>query len=163
MFLYQTRGSWATSLTWESFLRNEEAWGKRWLYSQVCWKTKSNNQYPLFEKRILVFYLYKFGFPLPKDALFQIWWRLAWWFWRRRHFQVYNFTIISPLRKPLDLCLNNLQMFYAKFGWNLSSRSGEEFENMKCFKTDRKTRDGWQVIRKAHLSFQLKWAKRSIV
>ena len=50
-------------------------------------------------------------------------------------------------------------MFYAKFGWNWSSRSGEEFKNMKCCQTDKEIQDGWQVIRKAHL-IQLKWEKK---
>ena len=44
-------------------------------------------------------------------------------------------------------------MHFAKFGWNLTSGSGEEDENVKSFKTGR------QLIRKAHLSLQLRWAK----
>ena len=42
-------------------------------------------------------------------------------------------------------------MLCAKFGWNWPSGSGEEDENV--------TDDGRQVIRKVHLSFQLRWAK----
>ena len=36
-----------------------------------------------------------------------------------------------------------------------SSGSWEEVENRKSLQTD----DGWKAIRKAHLSFQLRWAK----
>ena len=58
-------------------------------------------------------------------------------------------------------------MLCAKFGWNWPSGSGEEDENVKSLqtdgrtdrRTDRQTDDGRQVIRKAHLSFQLRWAK----
>ena len=55
-------------------------------------------------------------------------------------------TNLNPLH-PRILC--------AKFGWNWPSDSGEEDENVKSLQTD----DGRQVIRKAHLSFQLRWAK----
>ena len=54
-------------------------------------------------------------------------------------------------------------MLCAKFGWNWPSGSGEEDENVKSLQTDRQTDGqtdaGRQVIRKAHLSFQLRWAK----
>ena len=53
----------------------------------------------------------------------------------------------------------------AKFGWNCPSSSGEEDEHVKSLqtdgRTDRHTDDGWQVIRKAHLSFQFRWAKKA--
>ena len=47
-------------------------------------------------------------------------------------------------------------MLFAKFGWNCLSGSWEEDENDKSLQTD-----GQQAIaiRKAHLSFQLRWAK----
>ena len=55
-------------------------------------------------------------------------------------------------------------MLCAKFGYNWPSGSGEEDENVKSLqtdertdrRTDRETDDGRQVIRKAHLSFQLR-------
>ena len=46
------------------------------------------------------------------------------------------------------------------FGWNCPSGSVEEEENVKSLQTDGQTDDRRQVIRKAHLSFQLKWAKK---
>ena len=63
--------------------------------------------------------LNKLESPSPKDALCQVWLKLAQWFWRRR--------------------------------W-LS-------EKITDWQTDGHTDDGRQVIRKAHLSFQLRWAK----
>ena len=36
------------------------------------------------------------------------------------------------------------------------NKEKEEDENVKSLQTD----DGWQVIRKAHLSFQLRWANK---
>ena len=56
------------------------------------------------------------------------------------------------------------RMICAKVGWNWPSGSGEEDENVKSLQTDRqtdgRTDDGQQVIRQAHLSFQLRWAKK---
>ena len=60
-------------------------------------------------------------------------------------------TNLNPLH-PRILC--------AKFGWNWPSGFGEEDENVKSLQTDRQTDDGRQTIRKAHLSFQLRWAKK---
>ena len=51
----------------------------------------------------------------------------------------------------------------AKFGWNWLSGSWEEVENRKSLQTDGQTEDGRQAIRKAHLSFQLRWAKKPII
>ena len=64
-------------------------------------------------------------------------------------------TNLNPIH-PRILC--------AKFGWNWPCGSGEEDENVKSLQTDRQmdgqTDDGRQVIRKAHLSFQLRWGKK---
>ena len=72
--------------------------------------------YLIFEKGVDL-HLEIFESPLPKDALCQVWLKLAWWFLRRR--------------------------------WKCES-----------LKTDRWTDDGQQAIRKAHLSFQLRWANK---
>ena len=80
----------------------------------------------------------------------------------------YYFPIISPLGRAWPFIWTNLNPLHpgilcAKFGWNWSSGSGEEDENVKSLQTygqtNGQTDDGWQVIRKAHLSFQLRWAK----
>ena len=79
-----------------------------------------------------------------------------------------NFIFISPWKRAGAFIWTNLnplhlRMFCAKFDWNWPSGSGEEDENVKCLQTDRQidgqTDDGKKVIRKAHLSFQLRWAK----
>ena len=53
-------------------------------------------------------------------------------------------------------------MLCAKFGWNWPSGSWEGDENVKSLQTDGRIDDGQKVIRKAHLSFQLRWAKKLI-
>ena len=53
-------------------------------------------------------------------------------------------------------------MLCAKFCLNWSSGSWEEDEIVKSLQTDGQTDGGWQVIRKANLSFQLRWAKTRI-
>ena len=83
----------------------------------------------------------------------------------------YFSPIISPLGRAwpfIWINLNSLHqgIFCAKFGWNWPSGFGEEDENVKRLKTmgrckDRQTDDGWQVIRKAHLSSHLRWVKIS--
>ena len=90
------------------------------------------------------------------------------------------FVIISPWKRAGHFIWTNLnsldpRMLCAKFGWNWPSGSGEEDENVKSLQTDgrtdrqtdgqtdRQTDDGRQVIRKAHLSFQLRWAKNSYI
>ena len=59
------------------------------------------------------------------------------------------------------------RMLCAKFGWDWLSGSGEEDKNVKSLqtdgRTDRRKDDGRQVIRKAHLSFQLRWAYKPVL
>ena len=79
---------------------------------------------------------------------------------------------ISPLGRAWPFIWTNLNPLHprilcAKFGWNWPNGFGEEDENVKNLQTDGQTDrqtdgqtdDGRQVIRKAHLSFQLRWAK----
>ena len=79
------------------------------------------------------------------------------------------FIIISPWKRAGPFIWTNMnplrpRMLCAKFGWNWPS--GFEDENVKSLQrdgqTDGQTDDGRQVIRKAHLSFQLRWAKNCI-
>ena len=166
-------------------------------------------------------HLNKLESPSPKDALCQVWLKLAQLFWRRSFFFKFvnnfrYFVIISPWKRAGPFIWTNLnplhsRMLCDKFGWNWPSGSGEEdfffkfvnvfslFRNYlplekdralhfkklesplskialwqvwfklaqrfwrrssKCEKfTDGQTDDRQQVIRKAHLSFQLRWAK----
>ena len=66
----------------------------------------------------------------------------------------YNYL---PLKKGVPLPLNKHEslipsMLCAIFGWNWPNDSRED-ENLKSY---RQTDDWWQVIRKSHLSFQLR-------
>ena len=81
---------------------------------------------------------------------------------------LHYFVIISPWKRAGPFIWRNLnplhpRMLCAKFGWNWLSGSGEEDENVKSLQTDRRRDDGRQVIRKAHLSFPLRWAKNDSV
>ena len=90
------------------------------------------NVFSLFRKYITLekgggLHLNKLKFPLPKDALCQVWLKLAQWFWRRRFFNFVNvfslFRNYLPLEKDRTFHLNKLESLYprmlcAKFGWN---------------------------------------------
>jgi hypothetical protein len=113
----------------------------------------------------LALYLNNLESPLPKDHLYQVWLKLASWFWRRRFFQIseyfYSFTIISPWRRAIPFIWTIYNPFppriiCAKSGKNWHSSSGEEVENVKVYRqTDRRT-EGRQT------SFQLRWAKKEM-
>ena len=107
-----------------------------------------------------------------KNTLCQVWLKLAKCFRRRRFFLISsmyfrNFIIISPWKRAGSNIWTNLnplhsRMLCAKFGWNWTSGFWEEVENRKSLQTngqrDRQTRED-RRSEKAHLSFQLRWAK----
>jgi hypothetical protein len=106
--------------------------------------------------------------PLPKDDLCQVWLKLACWLWRRRFLKNFSefllFRDYLPLEKSNPLHLNNLEfpppkddlcqvwLKLAQWFWKRSRKC-------KCLQTDGRT-DGQRAIRIAHLSFQLRWAKK---
>ena len=119
--------------------------------------------------------IWTFESPSPRDALCQVRLKLAQCLWERRYLRVgYLFSLFLLLFPPWSRASNfiwtyfkYIRMLCAKFGWNWLSGSGEEDENVKSLQTDgrtdrltdRQTDNGRKVIRKAHLSFQLRWAK----
>ena len=86
---------------------------------------------------------------------------------------VFTLSLLSSLRRWRGPSLNFLlhpRMLCTKFGWNWSNDSGER--KMKWKRTrklkmltdwwsDGQTDDGQQAIRDAHVTFQLRWTKRS--
>ena len=113
-------------------------------------------------------HLNKRDFPSPMDALCQVWLKLAPWFLRRRLLKLVNVFSLFPYYLSLEkggvlhwtnLNPHHLRMLCAKFDLNCPSGSWEEVENRKSLQTDGQTDDVRQAIRKAHLSFQLRWAK----
>ena len=86
-----------------------------------------------FKKGVTI-HLKKFEFPLSKNALCQVWLKLAQQFWRRRFLNfVYVFSLFCnylPLEKHVALYLKKLEspfprMLCAKFGWNWLHNSGD--------------------------------------
>ena len=107
----------------------------------------------------------------PKDALCQVWLKLAQLFWRRRFFKFVNlfslFLNYLLLEKDGALHLNKLESPSPKdalcqIWFKLAHSSWEEVVNRKSLQTDRQTDDGRKAIRKAHLSFQIWWAKKPL-
>ena len=134
-----------------------------------------HNYLPL-EKGVAL-HLNKLEYPSPKDALCQVWLKLALWFLRRRFFNFVNvfslFRNYLPLGKGMVLHLNKLESSPLKDALcQVWLKSAQQFwrRRWKCEKftdrqtarqTDRQTDDRQKVIRKAHLSFQHKWAQKN--
>ena len=88
--------------------------------------------------------------PSPKDALCQVWLKLAQWFWRRRFLNFVNvfslFRYYLPLEKDGPFMWTNLnflnqRMFYAKFRWNWLNCTRKEYENVKSLLQRQRTTD----------------------
>jgi hypothetical protein len=115
----------------------------------------------------LVLYLNNLESPSPKDNLYQVWLNLVCWFWRRflKNFSVFLlFRDYLPLEKGYPFRLNNFECPLPKDDlrqvWlKLVQRFWRRSRKCKSLQTDRQTDAGHWVIRKAHLSFQLRWAK----
>ena len=98
----------------------------------------------------MTLHLNKHDFPSPKDALCQVWLKLALWFLRRRFLKFVNvfspFPYYLPLEKGGVLHLNKLESPSPKNAlcqvWlKLASGSWEEDENVKSLQTDGRTTD----------------------
>ena len=151
------------------------------------WSSGSGERYFKFVNVFLLFgnylpfekggalYLNKLESSSPKNALYQVWLKLAQWFRRRRYifFNVVNvfslFGIYLPLEKGGTLHLNKLESLHprihcAKLGWNWPSCSGEEDKLWKVYDNNnqqRRRRTTRQIlIRKAHLRLRLSWGKK---
>ena len=129
---------------------------------------------PFEEDRAL--YLNNLEFPLPKDDLYQVWLKLACWFWRRRFLKIFSefslFCYYLPFEMDNPLHLNNLEspppnddlcqvwLKLAKWFWRRSRKCKSlQTDGQTDGQTHGRTDDGQRAIRKAHLSFQLRWAK----
>jgi hypothetical protein len=73
--------------------------------------------------------LYKSESPSPKDALCQVWLKLAQWLWRRRFLNAptyfFHFCDCLPFKKDLALDLYNFKFPLPKDDWRAGS--GEDF------------------------------------
>jgi hypothetical protein len=119
--------------------------------------------------------LNKLEFPSFKDNVYQVWLNLACWFWRRRFLKIFSvfllFCYYLPLERGNPLHLNKLESPLPKDDlcqvWlKLAQRFWRRSRKCKSLQTDRQTDgqtdDGQTAIRIAHLSFQLRWAKKTI-
>ena len=120
----------------------------------------------------MVLHLKKHESPSPKDALCQVWLKLAQWFWRRGLLNVVNvfslFRYYLPLEKGKALYLNKLEsrlpkdalckvwLKLAQWFWRRRWKC-EQFTTTTTTTTT--TMDNGQIlIRKAHFSLRLRWA-----
>ena len=109
--------------------------------------------------------------PSPNEALWQVRLKLAQKFWRWRFLKFVNvfslFRNYLPLKKGVALHLNKLEspsprdtlchvwLKLAQWFWRKRWKCEMFIDGLMDGRTD----DGRQLIRKAHLSFQLRWAK----
>mgnify|MGYP003691595853 CR=1 FL=1 len=100
--------------------------------------------------------------PPPKDALCQVWLKLAKWFWRRRFFNFVNvfslFFNYLPLEKGRALHLINLNPLHSRiyFVPSLVEIGSVVFEKLKIGQVYRQTvrRTDWQTDRRRTTSDQ---------
>ena len=121
----------------------------------------------------MFFHLKKLESPSPENALCQDWLKLAQWFWRRRFLNFVNvlslFRNYLPLEKGGTFHLHKLEspsprdalyqvwLKLAQWFW----RRRWKCEKFTTTTTSTTTTDNEQIlIRKAHLSLRLRWAKK---
>ena len=114
----------------------------------------------------MALHLNKFKFPSPKDALCQVWLKLAQWFLRRRFLKFVNvflLFLLSPLGEVRSPSFEETWIpftqgyFVPSFRWNWPSGSWEEDENVKSLQTDGLTTDNSD--QKSSLELSARWAK----
>ena len=115
----------------------------------------------------------------PKDALWQVMLKLAQWFWRRIFFYFVNVFLLFrnylPLKKGGALHLNKLESLshkdalcqvwlkLAKWFWRRRWKCEKFTPTTTTTPMTTTTSNKWQIlIRKAHLSLMLRWAKNPV-
>ena len=113
--------------------------------------------------RYVALHLNQFEFPLPKNALCQVWLKLAKQFWRQRFLHFFNvfslFLNYLPLRKDVVLHLNKVESPSPKQALRIVWLKLAQWFwiRWKCEKfTDRR-----QAIKKSHLS-SLLWEQFNV-
>ena len=105
-------------------------------------------RYYLSIEKVVALHLNKLESPSPKDALCQVWLKLALWDLRKRYLFIANvfslFRNYFPLKRAWPFIwkkfnLLHPRMLCANFGWNLPSGSGEEDKNVKSLQRRQRT------------------------
>ena len=120
-------------------------------------------------------HLNKLESPSPKDALWQVWLKFAQWFWRRIFINFVNvfslFRNYLPLEKDMALFYNKLEspspkdalyqvwLKLAQWFWRRRWKCEKFTTTTTTTTTTTSTDNGQILIRKAHLSLRLRWAK----
>ena len=82
-------------------------------YDYIIMFIKRRKKHYKLYNNLLLIHLNKLEFPSPKDALWQVWLKLAEWFRRRRFFNFVNIFLLFrnylPLQKGRALYLNKLE------------------------------------------------------
>ena len=71
------------------------------------------SDYLPFEEN-LALYFNNFEFPVSKDDLYQVWLKLACWFWRRRFLYKYSFPYCDPSRPSGTMMWTILNLHYIR-------------------------------------------------
>ena len=121
--------------------------------------------------------------PLPKDALCQVWLKLAQWFWRPSLVEIGPLVLEEKILKHLSVYFRYFVIFSPwKRTWSFTSIWKSKFplpkdalcqiwlklaqyvvleKKIKMWKACKHTDGGQQAIRKAHLSIQFRWATKT--
>ena len=164
LWIYTTWGCFHTSFSFPGCLVSEKKIFKEILYIFLC-KTSTPQCGLTLPPGVMIFTTLNLHYLRMLPHKFQLSWLSGSWeedFWKFLEIFHY-FLIISPFKRVWPLIFTTLnplclRMICAKFGWNWPSSSWEDVENVNG-QTDGQTDDRQNVIRIAHLSFQLRWAK----
>ena len=151
-------------LTWETVPTNKYICAKLWLYVRAITLIKRKKITLSFLRIEWSLYLQKLGSPSPKDALCQVWLKLAQWFWSRKPgfynlsmcFCVFAIAWISASKTSNSSCKQTWIPFLQECFVRSLVEIGPEVLEKKIKNSFEKLTDGQQAIKKAHLSMQLK-------
>jgi hypothetical protein len=146
------------------------------ILAQSFWRRFLNDPTPflyccnfLFFEEDLALYLKNLKFPLPKDDVYQVWLKLACWFWSRRFFKIFSvfllFCYYLPLGEGFPLHLNNLESSPPKDDlchvWSkLAQWFWRRSRKCKSLQTDRDGRRTTYRWSEKLVNFQLRWASK---
>ena len=122
----ETRGPWATSLTWEKVPFIKHIYAAQW----SCHNIKRKSISPFRELNGWLFI--KTWVPFTQNYIRQVWLKLVQWFWGRWFLEfrqcIFAYSLFSPLGKRFGPPFEQTWILHLRMcDWNVPKGSGEDF------------------------------------